>query len=111
MQDLIQFQTAIQEGIPSTLPQPKPYDTSVSHAPKRNIDSLSSKEKRLALRNALRYFPKEQHQMLIPEFTEELLKYGRIYMYRYKPNYKITAKDLDSFPHKSKSAASISPLN
>ena len=107
MQDLIQFQTAIQEGIPSTLPQPKPYDTSVSHAPKRNIDSLSSKEKRLALRNALRYFPKEQHQMLIPEFTEELLKYGRIYMYRLRPDYPMYARPIDEYPARSKQAASI----
>ena len=104
MQDLIQFQTAIQEGIPSTLPQPKPYDTSVSHAPKRNIDSLSSKEKRLALRNALRYFPKEQHQILIPEFTEELLKYGRIYMYRLRPDYPMYARPIDEYPARSTAA-------
>ena len=77
-------QEEILAGIPAELPEPKPYDESINHAPKRK-DILSQKEKKLALRNALRYFPAEQHATLVKEFAEELRKYGRIYMYRFRP--------------------------
>jgi urocanate hydratase len=79
-----EFRKELQQGIPSTLPEMPPYDTAISHAPKRK-DILSPDEKRLALRNALRYFPKHLHAQLAPEFAEELKRYGRIYMYRYRP--------------------------
>lgn len=91
------FKQQILEGIPSKLPQPKPYDKSVSHAPKRK-DILSTEEKKLALKNALRYFPKEQHEILAPEFKEELEKYGRIYMYRFRPDYEMYARAIDEYP-------------
>jgi len=100
------FFKSILEGIPEKIPAKKKYDSNISHAPKRK-KILNSTETKLALENSLRYFPKKQHKFLINEFYKELQEYGRIYMYRYKPNYKITAKDLNSFPHKSKSAASI----
>ena len=85
-----EFKQAIREGIPETLPPLQPYDTSINHAPKRK-DILSDDEKRLALRNALRYFPKHLHAQLAPEFAEELHHYGRIYMYRYRPTYEMKA--------------------
>ena len=104
--DLSNFQREIMEGIPSQIPQAKPYDTSVNHAPKRK-DILTKDEKKLALKNALRYFPAEQHAALAPEFAKELENYGRIYMYRFRPSYKITARSIYDFPHKSVQAAAI----
>ncbi len=106
MQNLTDFQQAILQGIPEELPAPKPYDTEVNHAPVRK-DILNREEKRLALKNALRYFPAKHHATLAPEFAAELKKFGRIYMYRFRPDYKIYARDLESFPHKSKQAAAI----
>ena len=104
--DLSNFQREIIEGIPSQIPQAKPYDTSVNHAPKRK-DILTRDEKKLALKNALRYFPAQQHAELAPEFAKELEDYGRIYMYRYRPSYKITARSIYDFPHKCVQAAAI----
>lgn len=101
-----QFQEAICEGIPNTLPELQPYDTNINHAPKRK-DILTQEEKRLALRNALRYFPKHLHAQLAPEFSEELSKYGRIYMYRYRPTYEMKARPIAEYPHKSEQAAAI----
>ena len=100
------FQKAIIEGIPSVLPQPKKYDTTISHAPKRK-DILTAEQKKLALRNALRYFSSEHHATLIPEFKKELEDYGRIYMYRFRPDYRISARSIEEFPHKCKQAAAI----
>jgi len=100
------FKSQILEGIPAKLPDPKPYEKDVNHAPKRK-DILTKEEKKLALRNALRYFDKKHHKTLAPEFLDELKKYGRIYMYRLRPDYKITARSIDEFPHKSKQAAAI----
>ena len=96
----------IRLGIPDTLPEPMPYDTNINHAPKRK-DILTPDEKRLALRNALRYFPKHLHEALAPEFMAELHEYGRIYMYRYRPRYEMYARSIDEYPHKSEQAASI----
>ncbi len=101
-----QFQQAIREGIPDTLPALQPYDNNINHAPKRK-DILTTEEKRLALRNALRYFPKHLHAKLAPEFVEELNKYGRIYMYRYRPTYEIKARPISDYPHQSEQAAAI----
>lgn len=101
-----QFQQEIRLGIPDTLPEPKAYDKEINHAPKRK-DILTPEEKRLALRNALRYFPKHLHEQLAPEFMEELRQYGRIYMYRYRPSYDIHARAIDEYPHKSEQAAAI----
>ena len=103
---LTDFQKEILEGIPAVIPQAKPYDKSVNHAPKRK-DILTKLEKKLALKNALRYFPAEQHAALAPEFAKELEDYGRIYMYRYRPSYKITARSIYDFPHKCTQAAAI----
>ena len=100
------FQKAIIEGIPDELPAPKPFDPTVNHAPHRK-QILTADEKKLALRNALRYFPPKHHATLIPEFKEELETYGRIYMYRLRPDYKIYARSIDDFPHKSRQAAAI----
>ena len=88
------------------LPEPQAYDNSVSHAPKRK-DILSAEEKKLALRNALRYFPKELHAQLLPEFTQELKDYGRIYMYRLRPRYAMHARPINDYPHHSTQAAAI----
>lgn len=101
-----EFKKAIQEGIPATLPEKKPYDPTVNHAPRRK-DILSEPEKKLALRNALRYFAPEHHATLAPEFLEELLQFGRIYMYRFRPDYEMKARPLEDYPHRSKQAASI----
>ena len=101
-----EFQEAILQGIPETLPQPKTYEPNINHAPKRK-EILSKEEKKLALRNALRYFDTKHHAELAPEFAEELEKYGRIYMYRFRPDYEITARSINDFPHKSVQAASI----
>lgn len=101
-----QFIADIRAGIPDTLPEPQAYDTTINHAPKRK-DILTSEEKKLALRNALRYFPKKFHATLTPEFAEELHKYGRIYMYRFRPTYDMYARPIDEYPHKSEQAAAI----
>ncbi len=102
----ISFQEQITEGIPKTLPQSKPYDFSINHAPKRK-EILTSEEKKLALQNALRYFDKSHHAELIKEFKNELDTYGRIYMYRLRPDYKMYARPIDEYPAKSKQAAAI----
>jgi urocanate hydratase len=101
-----QFMSLVAEGIPATLPKPKPFDSSVNHAPRRK-DILNDDEKRLAVRNALRYFPSEFHAELAPEFAGELLKYGRIYMYRFRPDYEIKARPIDHYPHRCREAAAI----
>ena len=100
------FQQMILEGIPDTLPPKKERDESLSHAPKRK-DILSPEEKKLAVKNALRYFDAKHHATLAPEFYHELETYGRIYMYRFMPSYEITARSIDAFPHQSKQAAGI----
>ena len=100
------FQRAILAGIPDVLPEPKGYDPNINHAPKRK-DILNAEEKKLALKNALRYFPAKHHATLLPEFRQELETYGRIYMYRFRPDYKIHARSIDEFPHKSRQAAAI----
>ena len=102
----LSFKEEIVLGIPATLPEPKPYDPDINHAPKRK-DILTPEQKRLALRNALRYFPKELHAQLAPEFAEELKKYGRIYMYRYRPSYEMYARPIDEYPARSRQAAAI----
>ena len=101
-----QFIADIRAGIPDTLPEPQAYDTTINHAPKRK-DIITSEEKKLALRTALRYFPKKFHATLAPEFAEELHKYGRIYMYRFRPTYDMYARPIDEYPHKSEQAAAI----
>ena len=93
-------------GIPATLPPMPAYDRDINHAPKRK-DILTPEQKQLALRNALRYFPKSLHAALAPEFAEELKKYGRIYMYRYRPQYEMKARPIDEYPHRSRQAAAI----
>ncbi len=100
------FKEEILAGIPATLPEPKPYDTNINHAPKRK-DILTPAQKKLALRNALRYFPKEFHATLAPEFAKELKDYGRIYMYRFRSDYKIYARPIDEYPCKCRQAAAI----
>ena len=101
-----EFKKAVAEGIPATLPAAKPYDPEVNHAPKRK-KILSADEERLALRNALRYFPAELHAELAPEFADELRTYGRIYMYRYRPDYDMYARPIDEYPARSRQAAAI----
>ncbi len=101
-----EFQQAIRAGIPDTLPPAKAYDPSINHAPKRK-DILSDEEKRLALRNALRYIPEHLHATLAGEFAAELHQYGRIYMYRYRPEYDIHARPIDEYPCRSRQAAAI----
>jgi len=100
------FQEQILEGIPSVLPNPKPYDTDINHAPKRK-EILTEEEKKLALKNALRYFEPEHHATLIPEFKAELETYGRIYMYRLRPDYKMYARPISEYPGKSEQAKAI----
>lgn len=100
------FQKQILQGIPDVLPNPRKWDESVSHAPKRK-DILTENEKRLAIRNALRYFKPEHHEVLAPEFAQELKIYGRIYMHRFRPEYKIYARSINDFPHRSVQAAAI----
>jgi len=102
----IDIKQAILQGIPDLIPTPVSYDDSVNHAPKRK-DILSAKEKMLAVRNALRYFKPEWHEELAKEFYNELLNYGRIYMYRFRPKYELKARHINEFPHKSKQAAAI----
>lgn len=103
---LKEFQEDIIMGIADILPSVKPYDKSVDHAPKRR-DILSSEERILALKNALRYFPAKHHAILAKEFAQELKTYGRIYMYRFRPDYQMYARPIDEYPHKSKQAAAI----
>jgi urocanate hydratase len=100
------FQEQIQEGIPAVLPQPKPYETDINHAPKRK-EILSAEEKKLALRNALRYFEPEHHAVLAKEFAEELETYGRIYMYRLRPDYRMYARPIAEYPGKCEQAKAI----
>ena len=101
-----EFQKVILAGIPAELPAVKEFDKTLNHAPKRK-DILNEAEKKLALRNALRYFDKKHHPVLAKEFAEELKVYGRIYMYRFRPDYKIFARPIHDFPHQSKQAAAI----
>ena len=101
-----QFVKDIRAGIPDILPELQAYDTTINHAPKRK-DILTEEEKRLALRNALRYFPQKFHAVLAPEFAEELKTYGRIYMYRFRPTYEMYARPIDEYPHRSQQAAAI----
>ena len=100
------FKEQILEGIPAELPQVKPYDSEVNHAPRRK-DILTEDEKVLALKNALRYFPERHHKVLAREFAEELRLYGRIYMYRFRPEYDIFARPIDEYPARSVKAAAI----
>lgn len=100
------FQQLIQQGIPTELPQTKPYDPKINHAPKRK-EILNEEEKKLALKNALRYFEPKFHAELLPEFKEELEKYGRIYMYRFRPDYEIFARPISEYPGKSLQAKAI----
>ena len=96
----------IAEGIPSELPELKSYDQNINHAPKRK-NILNSSEKKLAIKNALRYFPEKFHQVLAGEFARELSDYGRIYMYRFRPDYEIKARNIDDYPYRTRSAAAI----
>ncbi|MFV0590007.1 MAG: urocanate hydratase [Draconibacterium sp.] len=100
------FKAALLAGIPEQLPLPQAYDTQINHAPKRK-DILNREEKKLALKNALRYFPQKFHEVLAPEFLNELELFGRIYMYRFRPEYEMYARPIDEYPAKSKQAASI----
>ncbi|MGJ8547848.1 urocanate hydratase [Winogradskyella wichelsiae] len=100
------FKDQILEGIPNILPEPKPYDASINHAPKRKA-ILSAEEEKLALRNALRYFDEKDHKTLLPEFKNELNTYGRIYMYRLRPDYKTYARPISEYPSNSTQAAAI----
>ena len=104
--DLSLFQQSIREGIPDVLPPARPLDPSVSHAPKRK-DILTAEEKKLALRNALRYFPKKHHATLASEFAQELKEFGRIYMYRLRPEHAMHARPISEYSAKCKQAAAI----
>ncbi|MBQ0115606.1 MAG: urocanate hydratase [Bacteroidales bacterium] len=103
---LQEFQAELRAGIPQELPPLQPYDTTINHAPKRK-DILTDEEKRLAIRNALRYFPEHLHAQLAQEFADELREYGRIYMYRLRPTYAMHARPIDDYPHRSRQAAAI----
>jgi len=105
-QKTISFANEISQGIPEELPSPKKPDENLSHAPKRK-DILGKEDKKLALKNALRYFPTHFHEVLAPEFAEELNAYGRIYMYRFMPEHDLFARHIDEYPHRSKQAAGI----
>ncbi|MDD2563761.1 MAG: urocanate hydratase [Salinivirgaceae bacterium] len=100
------FKELILEGIPEILPEPKAYDPNVNHAPKRK-EILTTEEKKLALRNALRYFAPKHHDVLAPEFAKELMTFGRIYMYRFKPEYKIYARPIQEYPGKCEQAKAL----
>jgi len=102
----LSFKDQILKGIPEVLPQQKPFDPSINHAPKRKA-ILTQEEQKLALKNALRYFDKKHHKVLLPEFKQELDEYGRIYMYRFRPDYKMYARPIDDYPSNSKQAAAI----
>ena len=101
-----QFAAEIRAGIPDVLPEVKPYDKDINHAPRRK-EILTEDEKKLARRNALRYFPAKFHAQLAPEFAKELQDYGRIYMYRFRPSYDMYARSIDEYPHRSRQAAAI----
>ena len=101
-----EFQNDIRAGIPDRLPAAKPYDKQINHAPKRK-EILSDEEKVLALKNALRYFPAKHHAVLAREFAEELRRYGRIYMYRLRPDYEMYARPIDEYPARCRQAAAI----
>ena len=101
-----EFHKAIKQGIPDKLPGVQTYDVTLNHAPKRK-DILSAEEKNLAVKNALRYFPKKFHPLLAKEFADELKEYGRIYMYRFRPDYKIYARPISEYPFKCKQAGAI----
>jgi urocanate hydratase len=103
---MISFADEIKQGIPSALPAPKAWDPAINHAPKRK-EILSPTEKKLAIANALRYFPKAQHAVLAAEFAQELQTYGRIYMYRFMPEHPIFARPIDDYPGKSAQAKAI----
>ncbi|MEA3444000.1 MAG: urocanate hydratase, partial [Bacteroidota bacterium] len=100
------FKSLILQGIPEVLPEVKAYDTNINHAPKRK-EILSLDEKKLALKNALRYFDTKHHEVLAPEFAKELKDFGRIYMQRFRPDYEISARSISEYPYKSVQAASI----
>jgi len=104
--NLNEFRKSIGLGIPDVLPELRQYEKDINHAPKRK-DILSDEEKELALRNALRYFPQKHHEVLAPEFAKELQDYGRIYMYRFRPDYQMVARPLDDYPYRSRQAAAI----
>lgn len=104
--NLNEFQSAIRQGIPDTLPDPMAYNPDVNHAPVRK-DILSETDKKLAVRNALRYFDTKHHAILSEEFAAELKKYGRIYMHRFRPKYEMFARSIDQYPAKCKQAAAI----
>jgi len=103
---VLSFKASIKQGIPNKLPKKPNYNKQVSHAPKRK-DILNKKEKKLAINNALRYFPKKFHKKLAIEFSEELKNYGRIYMHRFRPTYKMYARHINNYPYKCKQAAGI----
>ena len=103
---LQEFQNDIRAGIPDRLPAAKPYDKQINHAPKRK-EILTPEEQVLAIKNALRYFPAKHHALLAKEFAEELRKYGRIYMYRLRPDYEMYARPIDQYPCKCRQAAAI----
>ncbi|MBX2962994.1 MAG: urocanate hydratase [Cyclobacteriaceae bacterium] len=103
---MLDFKAEILQGIPDELPPEQPYDPSVNHAPKRK-DILTAEEKKLAVRNALRYFHPRHHAVLAPEFYQELITYGRIYMYRFRPPYAMHARPLQEYPFKSQQAGAI----
>lgn len=103
----LSFKEAILQGIPSELPTPPAYDKNTNHAPKRDISKLTSADKKLALQNALRYFPAKHHPILAQEFKEELETYGRIYMYRFRPTYEMKARPINDYPYQSQQAASV----
>lgn len=102
-----EFKHDILRGIPEELPPPPLFDPDVSHAPIRNIQDLSDDDRKLALRNALRYFPKAHHAVLAPEFADELKRYGRIYMHRFRPTYPMHARPITEYPAKCAQAAAI----
>ena len=101
-----EFQNDIRAGIPDVLPAAKPYDKQINHAPRRK-EILTAEERVLAVRNALRYFPARHHAVLAKEFAAELNRYGRIYMYRLRPDYEMYARPIDEYPHRSRQAAAI----
>ena len=102
----LSFKEQILQGIPDVLPDKKVYDASVSHAPKRK-DILTLEEKKLAVKNALRYFDPKHHEVLAPEFYDELIRFGRIYMHRFRPDYEMYARPVDEYPNQCKQAAAI----
>ena len=106
MMTLKAFKHELMEGIPNELPPAYEFNTNLNHAPKRK-DSLNKEEKKLALKNALRYFPKKHHAVLAPEFAQELEDYGRIYMLRYKPTHKMHARNIEEYPGKSLQAKAV----